>query len=735
MKDEDLVKKARDWFVLASEAEMELRKVGLEDLKFRMGDQWPGDVTREREIDRRPCLTINRLPQFVRQITNDQRQNRPAIKVVPANDMAAEDTAAVLQGMIRHIEQASDADVAYDTAFMSAVDNGFGYFRIVTEYADDESFDQCIAFKRVRNPFKVYFDPTVEMACYEDANWAMIVEDFTAEAYKAEFKESELTGVSDWKSIGDGANQWISEKLVRVAEIFHVDEKSVRLVKLSTGETVDKSEVEYVNDIPQLPPGAYIVDERSVKRRTVKWFKTNGYEILDKTDWLGRWIPIIPVLGDELEVDGKRVLEGIIRHVKDSQRMYNYWASAETESIALAPRAPYIGAEGQFEGLEDQWKNANTRNYAYLQYKPKSLNGEALPPPQRNQYEPAVAAITNARLQAAEDMKATTGIYDASLGARSNERSGKAILARDNQAQTATYHFIDNLARSIRHAGRILVDLIPKIYDAPRVVRIIDGEGKTTNVPLNQPFQENGVEKIYQPGVGKYDVALQAGPGYATKRQQAVESMLELTRSYPGMAAIAGDLMVKNMDWPGAQEIADRLKRALPPEFQDNPKQQNLPPQVQQQMGQMNQMIEQLTAKLNEAQDKLQDKQLEMDSKEKIAFAQMRVDLITNLAATQSKEASESYKAELSGVQQMLAQLQTDQPSPDDGAAAAALEEQFNKVMERITGMETRINVPAAAPIVNVAAPARGKIVKSGRAVPQADGSMLLEVVESPVGE
>lgn len=727
--DEKLVAEIRECFRVAEEAESKIRLLSLDDLKFRVGEQWPADVKRQREIDERPCLTINRLPQFCRQVTNELRQNRPGIKVSPETEEAAQSTADIFQGLVRHIEQASDADIAYDTAARSAVDHGFGYFRIITEYCDDNSFDQDIKFKRIRNPFKVYFDPSVQAAVYEDANWCILVEDLHQDKFKADYPNSELSNMVDWASVGDSTAQWVRGKMVRVAEFYKVVYKNVRRVQLSTGEIVDKSEIEVDEDKNYiLPPGIEVVQERTVKRRKIMWYKTNGYEILDRTEWLGYWIPVVPVLGDESEVDGERILEGVVRQAKDPQRMYNYWATAETETIALAPRAPYIGAEGQFEGNETQWKQANIKNFAYLQYKPKSFNGELAPPPQRNQYEPATAAITNARMQAADDLKATTGIYDAALGNRGNERSGKAIMARNNQSQTSNFHYSDNLSRSVRHAGRILVDLIPKIWDTAKVVQIIDGEGKKKAVPINQPFMEGGVQKSYMLGKGRYGVAIEAGPGYATKRQQAVENMLELTQAFPALVQIAGDLMVKNMDWPGSQEVSDRLKKTLPPELQEQST--DVPPQLQQQIGQMNQMIEQLTAKLNEANDKLGSKQAELDSKEKIAFAQMRVDLVTSLAATQSKESTEALKIEASAhtesvaakreqevaaLQQELSNLQAAQPSPDDSKAAAISEEALNTLLEKLTTVEAQLMVPRK---------------KVGRAIPQPDGSYVMEATE-----
>lgn len=661
--DKAILALARERFTAAAENENRIRVDALEDLRFRAGDQWDEAIAKQRAVDQRPCLTINRLPQFIRQITNDQRQNRPAIEVSPVDDGGDVDTAKIIQGVIRHIEQDSNADAAYDTAFMSAVTHGFGYFRLVTEYEAPDSFDQCIKFKRVRNPFTVYMDPSYQEADGSDAGWGFVVEDYSKDEYKAKWPKSKLAGMSDWSSTGDSPADWVTKDGCRIAEYFYKEYKQRTLVKLSNGVVDFKDELPSVEELAK--DNLTIIAERDVPHPVVKWCIINGIEILETTEWLGRWIPIIPVLGDELDIDGEKKLEGIVRHAKDPQRMYNYWASAETETIALAPRAPYIGAEGQFEGKEEQWRQANVKNFAYLEYKPKTLNGDALPPPQRNTYEPPVQAITQARMQANDDLKATTGIYDPSLGNRSNERSGKAILARQNQAHVGNFHFVDNLARAIKYAGRQLVDLIPRVYDTPRVLRIIGDDGAPSTVKVNQKPSDG--QPLYDLTVGRYDVVVSSGPSYATKRQQAVEAMLDLSQSYPAIVQLAGDLMVKNMDWPGAREISERLRKALPPgvaEPKPGEQGQAIPPQVQQQMEQMGQMVDALTQQLNAAKDELQSKSNEIASKERIAVAEIQ--------SSEYKKAMELRTQErIAGIQTTMdAQVQLEKVDADQAKHA-----------------------------------------------------------------
>jgi hypothetical protein len=663
----DLLKTAKDRFRLASESESEIRKLALEDLEFRSGKQWPDEVKRDRELERRPCLTINRIPQFIRQVTNDQRQNRPSIKVNPVDDKADIETAKVLQGIIRHIEYNSNADIAYDSAFSSAVTHGFGYFRIITDYLSDDSFEQEILIKRIVNPFSVYFDPNHTEPDGSDAEWAFVFDVLSEEEFKQNYPKAKLSQMDDWRALGDG-DGWVDRDTVRVAEYFYKEYEEIELVQMKDG-TVFKA-----TEIPQDVPQEFIKSKRKANVPSVKWCKTNGIEILEETKWLGTYIPIVPVLGDEINVNGKKILEGIVRHAKDPQRMYNYWATSETEQIALAPKVPYIGAEGQFEGHEAKWKTANVKNHAYLEYKQKSFNGQMAPPPQRNVYEPAVQAITNARMQSSEDLKATTGIYDAALGARSNENSGVAIQRRNNQSQTANFHFVDNLSRAIRHTGRIIVDLIPKIYDSSRAVRIIGENDEQQIVLINQVFEDGGKLVEHKLSYGKYDVAISNGPSYATKRQEALASMLDLTRAYPQVAQFAGDLMIKNMDWPGADEIAERIKKTIPPDITMSEKDKQsiqIPPQVQQQLQQMGQMIEQLTKQLHGAQDQIEQKEREIQSKERIELAKIEAGMREKLIDVAAKDYLKSFEAEIAQLDQRQKQLEAETPFESESYESA----------------------------------------------------------------
>jgi len=345
--------------------------------------------------------------------------------------------------------------------------------------------------------------------------------------------------------------------------------------------------------------------------------------MLEERDWDGKWIPVVRVVGNEFEVDGKLFVSGLVRNAKDAQRMYNYWVSQEAEMLALAPKAPFIGYGGQFEGYENQWKTANTTNWPYLEVNPDVTDGSGatLPLPQRAQPPMASSGLLQAKAGASDDIKSTTGQYDSSLGATSNERSGRAILAREKQGDTGTYHFVDNLARAVRYITRQCVDLIPKIYDTERVARIIGEDGTSTMVktnpdqaePVNKIVNQDGIviEKIYNLGVGKYDVCVTTGPGYMTKRQESLEAMSQLLQGNPQLWAVAGDLFIKNMDWPGAQEMAARFAKTIDPKLmadQDDPALQA----ANQQMEAMGKEMEQMHTMLQNVSKSMEMRDIEI---------------------------------------------------------------------------------------------------------------------------
>jgi len=644
---EEILTVARSRMNTAITAFSQTREDELDDLRFYAGSpdnqwQWPADVLQTRgavqgqTINARPCLTINKLPQHVHQVTNEQRMNRPGIKVIPADDKADVDVADVFNGVIRHIEYISDADVAYDTACENQVSYGEGYIRLLTEYCNEDTFDQDIKIGRIRNSFSVYMDPLIQDPTGADAKWCFITEDLPKAEYERLYPDA--APISTLMNLGVGDQsiaQWIGENTIRIAEYFYIEYEKHTLNLYPGNQTAFSGTPE---DKQLRAMFGKPIRSREADRKKVKWCKINGYDILEEREWAGAYIPVVRVVGNEFEVDGQMYVSGLVRNAKDAQRMYNYWVSQEAEMLALAPKAPFIGYGGQFEGYEQQWKTANTNNWPYLEVNPDVTDGQGavLPLPQRAQPPMASSGLLQAKAGAAEDIKSATGQYNASLGMTSNERSGKAILARQREGDIGTYHYVDNLARAIRHIGRQLVDLIPKIYDTERIARIIGEDGEPDTVKMN-PMQEepvkrivdqegNLIEKVYNPGVGKYDVRVITGPGYATKRQEALESMAQLLQGNPQLWQVAGDLFVKNMDWPGAQDLAKRFKKTIDPKVladEDDPA-----------LAAANQQMEAMAAEMENMFQMLQNVNQSMEARE-MQIKQFEADIKAYSAETQ----------------------------------------------------------------------------------------------------
>ncbi len=690
----DLLATMRSRFTMALAAYSESREDELDDLRFMAGSpdnqwQWPADVLATRgsvqgqTINARPCLTINKLPQHVRQVTNEQRQNRPSPKVIPADDNADVAVAEIFDGIIRHIEYMSDADVAYDTACDNQVVYGEGYIRILTEYTRDDSFDQDLKIGRIRNSFSVYMDPTIQDPCGSDAKWCFITEDLLKAEYERQFPDAQPISSILARGIGDQAlSMWLSENTIRIAEYFYVDYVPSTLNLYPGNITMFDGTPQ---DAKLRAMFGQPLRSRKADRKRVMWLKTNGYEVLEEREWAGKWIPVVRVVGNEFEVDGRMFVSGLVRNAKDAQRMYNYWVSQEAEMLALAPKAPFIGYGGQFEGYEMQWKTANTTNWPYLEVNPDVQDGagNVLPLPMRAQPPMAQTGLIQAKMGAAEDIKATTGQYNASLGQQGNERSGRAILARQQEGDTGTYHFVDNLGRAIRYVARQLVDMIPKIYDTQRVARIIGVDGEVGMARIN-PMQAEPVkkivdqagtviEKIYNPSVGVYDVVITTGPSYLTKRQEAVEAMANILQTSPQLWQVAGDLFIKNMDWPGAQEMAARFKKIIDPKvLAEDDKSPELQA-AEQQVEAVSQQLEQAMGLLNNVQSSMDAQELRIKAYEaetkRIAAtsAGMSTEQIQDIVMGTIAAAVET--GDISGSRPMMPQM------PDDRGAMGMQEE------------------------------------------------------------
>jgi len=582
------IQEAIDFLKFSNEADTENRQKGLDDLKFSTGDQWPIEVQNSRHLEARPCLTINKLDAYVRQIVNQMRQSRPRMRAHSMNSEANAKVADIITGIFKHIEVNSDADTAYDTAGEYAVRVGWGYWRVITDYVREDSFDQEIYIKPIDNPFSVYFDPNSVQPDGSDAEKVLITTLMSKDDFKIQYPGADDGGDFNQRGTGDFDPDWVQKEDIRVAEYFYVERKKTKLLLLSDGTKVYKDEA----PSPEImaAAGIMVVGERETMRKQIKWCKLTGLEILEERDWVGRYIPVVPVYGQMLTVEDKRKKYGLVRNAKDAQRMYNYWQTSLTESIALAPKAKWLLAEGQDEGHENEWAQANIKSMPVLRYKQTDINGKEAPAPQRLQPEPPPAGVIAAAMSIDKDLQSVVGIFDPSQLPQGN-MSGKAIRGQQMQQDMTNFHYYDNLVRSMKHTGRIILDLIPKIYDRERVLRIIGYDGKPEMVTVNERVQdEMGVEKVLNDvTVGEYDVYMDTGPGYQSKRQEAVEAMMPMISTNQELFNLAGDLVFRNMDFPGAEVIADRLAANNPLAQIDE--KSDIPPQIQMQLMQAQKQI------------------------------------------------------------------------------------------------------------------------------------------------
>lgn len=631
---------ARERLKLAIDAYGGNRSSMKEDLDFSHGDQWPDQIEQQRKIDKRPCLTVNKTDAFVRQAVNNMRQQRPRIQVHPVADGADEQVAKIIQGLTRHIEVQSNAEFAYDTASEFQVRMGLGFLRLKTQYVDEKSFDQEISIEAVTNPFQVYLDPMSIAPDGSDAEWCVITERMKRSMFKKLYPHAKQVSMGQFGP-GDEVAQWANKEEVVVAEYFRIEQEPDVLLKLTTGQNVFRSDYlrmkgayDAAGITPAVDADGKVID-RDTMRRTVKWSKVTAVEELEKSTLPGKYLPVIPVYGAHALTDGKIERYGMVRFLKDPQRMLNFWRSQLTELLALTPKAPWLMVEGQDEGREDEWATANVKNYSSLKYKPVTDdNGNTLPPPQRTPPAEVPAGSIQAGLMASDDMKAISGQFDAALGAEGGETSGRMVAERQGQSDLSNFHFYDNLTRSIRWLGCLILDWIPVYYDTERVIRIIGEDQQPQTTTINEAKSEDGISKVLNDvRVGRYDVVMETGPGYQTKREQSFAWMMEMAKAFPPLMEMAGDLVVRQSDAPGASDIADRLAAANPIAQATKDLPDEIDPKVKQ-------MIVQLQTQLAQAQKQVQ--QLSMEKQAHVFGVQAKESAVTE--RTHMQEVAENLR-------------------------------------------------------------------------------------------
>lgn len=653
-EDASLLSEAKKNFIQARTNEDANRKEGLEDLKFLDGEQWSAADAAARAADGRPCITENRLPTFANQIKNDQRQNRPAIVISPTGDKTSKKDAKILRGMIRAIERDSSADVAYDTGFASAVDNGWGYWRIKTEYESEDSFDKVLVVLPIFNPFTVYLDPN-RTPHGIDAKWGIITEMIPNSEFDDDYPEATRTPWGE-SAIGENEKDWVTASETRVAEYYYFEEEERTLVQLDNHHSGWKDELSdgVTKDIAA--GKIEIIQSREVVCKRLKWCKMTAFEVLEKKDCDGDYIPIVECIGTLININGKNKKKGIVRDAKGPQRMNNYYKTLEAELVGLQPKAPWIMEEGQVEGHETEWQNANRKSYSYLTYKATTIAGKAAPPPQRQAFQGPPAAVLAAHQGNVEALKAVTGIrFDATMSERMINESGKAIRELNNNANLGAYHYIDDFARALRNTGIIFCNLIPIVYDTKRIVSILDETNAEDRVWINPDMAQAHAEvlgktpehqeeriKMFNPKIGRYKVTVTIGPAYATRRVEAMESMMDFAKAMPMVAQQFADIIAKYADWEGSEEIALRLAKALPPNML-TPQREDMTPQIEALIQGLQQQLQQQAQAMQAMGKELQDR----DKDRNVATEKISKDFEAKILAIAQKMDAEANKKEM----------------------------------------------------------------------------------------
>lgn len=610
-KEKAFIELAKKRLKAAVDAENHNRIAAIEDLHFLQGDQWDAGEKQRRKNIGRPCLQINVLPKYSKQVCGEMRKNKSQIKVRPVDSKADVQISKIREGLIYSIEYLSNAESIYDHAGKMLVDCGYGAWRVLTRYTDEDPFVQEIYMERIQNPFSVYFDPKAKDFNYADANWAFIVTKMSRDDFEDEYGKENIPGgdFADNPGIGLRDEYWWDRDNITVAEYFYTSFEEKTMCQLSDGQKLEKKEAEkhiqdakisfiqVKQDHPEENIGEEtvptIIKERKVKTPSIKWAKITGTDILEEKDWAGKFIPIVLVTGEETNIEGKKYISGLIRSAKDPQRLLNFWHTSACETVALAPKAPWQATAKQIEGYENDYLSANEENLPVLLY---NVDKDAAnPAPMRlSPGNPPVAIFTEIG-RAEQNIKDTIGMYNSDVGDTSNERlrdvSGAAITARQMPGDTATFIYPDNMAKGIAYGGKIINDLIPHIYDTERDARLRNIDGTESFVPINttvgkaiesindNPNKFSGMnkdklinslkergpnEKFNDITVGKYDIVITTGPTFATQRAEAVENMVKIAMA-SRMNPIDKYFILKNSDFPGADDYAEVVRRMIPP--------------------------------------------------------------------------------------------------------------------------------------------------------------------------
>lgn len=655
--DDEILRKAKKRFKTCQEWESVARERALSDMKFVEGDhlnmyQWGDDSVAVRVAAGKPCLTINKTRECVLQIVNDARQHETSIVVRASGQGASVKAAEAYEGMIRRIENRSNAQDAYDCAIDGQVKGGIGYTRVTTDYADNNSFDQEIKIVRVPDPFSIYIDPDIQEYDGSDMRYAFVFKNMTHDEYEDTYGDLDDIDSPNSSPLGlasDLDDDWNNEVHIRICEYFVKVDNNDTLHEFEDGRTEKNPDLQdgeftknpvfgKMSDIKDLEddnPGIIKRAKKRSKRQRdiatpkIKWYLLAGGKIIDTKDWPGKYIPIVRWVGTQTVINKQLDRKGHVRNIVDAQKNYNFWASGAIENVALQTKTPYIASAEAVEEYQGDWARANQENLAYLPYNAYDSSGKPLPPPQRAQ-APEIPPAFITGLQIAKDqMQLSSGQYEANFGAKSNETSGRAIQERQRAGDNSTFHFTDHQAIALRYTGKIIVDLIPFIYDTKREMKILNSDGTQQSVQLdpNHPLAHTQLQDpdddetynpeeltaIFNPSVGDYEIDIDTGPSFLTQRQDTFNALSQLMQADPALMQIAGDLLMKNAPFNDADEIAKRLRNMVPKQALGQQAPDPQIAQLQQMMAKQHEVMQDLTQKLEKAESKQNSDSMQKD--------------------------------------------------------------------------------------------------------------------------
>lgn len=633
--DAEFLGRMRKQFSASAEDEKELRTKFSSDLKFASPDgdqQWDPLLKMQREQAGRPAMAFPRCHTFVSQVSNEARQNKPQIKFAPRLD-ADQDTAEIYEGLARFIQYESDAQIAYETAIEYSAGASFGYYRFMTAYAEDEGDEQELKILPVLDPLTVY--GILVPACFNrKPKYAFVIEEIPKDEYKMAYPDSELASLP-WQDAERTGEGWIGSESVRIAEYWWIEEKKVAGKRRPKG--------------------------------VVRFCKTNGMEILpgedgetSETEWPGSSIAIIPVLGKQMIMDGKPQLFSVVRPQKAAQLLINYSKSRIAETLSTSPISPFMVVEGQISGYENEWANLNTSMKPTLTYKNIDVMGKPAGPPQRQISEPPIQSLSAFVAQEVDDMKATTGIFDASLGNKGNETSGQAIARRQQQSDLTTLHYMDNLARSFKKGGEIIAEIIPKIYDTAREIQILGVDEAPKIVLINKQHNDkSGQPKMFDMTKGKYNLVVTMGKAFDSKRMETFDTMQQVLATQPNLINMIGDIFFRNSDLAGADQLAERFKKMLPPQLQDQDG-EPIPPQAQQQIAQAQHEVQVLNAACQHYEALVAQLQFEKKAqvvKSSTDYAMRKMEVEADLAKAEITTKAQNQNERITFVEDLIKQV------------------------------------------------------------------------------